>query len=638
MAINPGNLYPGKTKAPDADYPYGSARNVTTPGDGTGTPWEAALVNDIFGFQQALLDGAGLVPSGTPERVGSSQYLNALRALSIFKYNAAQTYQAGQFVTTSEALYRLKVGGDGSVNPDVDDGTNWERAPDAAGLNRRPVYFDTVELLRQTVGQLEGQPAIITGTGGYGQFSVYWAGASTAPDDGRDVFAVDGEVTGRWLRVPSLRTSDDPDDYIFPSLKEGTDIIAKGGAGSPTESYREIGNVLFDPEAPSDERYKFVYSAVSGTYAQDNVFVGWAKSADGKTWVNEGLLSISRAAEDPYVLKHNGVYYLYAEDKEIIPFTSIRLYTSTDFVTWVDEGNALDPVAGGWEAQDVSSPVVFVEDDTFYMLYEGRATGQGGAVGLATSTDGVTWTRNVNNPVVTGFNDTFGYAGDLKWAQSVVPDDIRKVDGRYIFVTHAVLESETGGLRFLSGILSSSDLENWRDELKQPAGTFGQATVMFLETNSGVLFLATSDTGIGMHRLDRDRNLHISLVDDDGTALTAGVFTDIVYTRERIGAEEWDLATSEFTAKVGGVYQFECLQAFNTTSTDRGRTSIQLEVDGSTTLNLFSGDITWAASTVSGSYSIYLYAGQKVKFKVFADTSTGITTTGTGRAFITRLS
>lgn len=81
MAINPGNLYPGKTAAPDADYPYGRARNVSTPGDGTGTPWEAALVNDLFGFQQALLEGAGIVPSGTPERVGQSQYLQSLRRL-----------------------------------------------------------------------------------------------------------------------------------------------------------------------------------------------------------------------------------------------------------------------------------------------------------------------------------------------------------------------------------------------------------------------------------------------------------------------------------------------------------------------------------------------------------------------------
>lgn len=75
MAINPETQYPGKIAPSTPDYPYGAARNVTIPGDGTGTPWEAALVNDILGWQQALLDDAGVVPSGTPEKVGASQYI-----------------------------------------------------------------------------------------------------------------------------------------------------------------------------------------------------------------------------------------------------------------------------------------------------------------------------------------------------------------------------------------------------------------------------------------------------------------------------------------------------------------------------------------------------------------------------------
>lgn len=81
MAINPEALYPGKIKPSSASYPYGEARNVTTPGDGTGTPFDAALVNDELGFHQDLLSQAGIVPSGTPEKVGASQYLDAIRRL-----------------------------------------------------------------------------------------------------------------------------------------------------------------------------------------------------------------------------------------------------------------------------------------------------------------------------------------------------------------------------------------------------------------------------------------------------------------------------------------------------------------------------------------------------------------------------
>ena len=80
MAINPSNRYPNNVDPASTEYPYGKARDVTVPGDGTGTPWESALVNDLFGFQQALLDDSGDVPTGTPERVGASQYLNSIVA------------------------------------------------------------------------------------------------------------------------------------------------------------------------------------------------------------------------------------------------------------------------------------------------------------------------------------------------------------------------------------------------------------------------------------------------------------------------------------------------------------------------------------------------------------------------------
>lgn len=79
MAIKPDVLYPGKITPASSQYPYGKARNVSTPGDGTGTPWEENIVNDIFGFQQAILDAGSVIPSGTPDYVGASQYLTALQ-------------------------------------------------------------------------------------------------------------------------------------------------------------------------------------------------------------------------------------------------------------------------------------------------------------------------------------------------------------------------------------------------------------------------------------------------------------------------------------------------------------------------------------------------------------------------------
>lgn len=102
MAINPETQYPGKIAPSDANYPYGSARNITVPGDGTGTPWEAAIVNDMLGWQQALLARAGVVPSGTPETSLVSQFLKS--QLAIFAVNHSH-------VVTMVADADLKSGG-----------------------------------------------------------------------------------------------------------------------------------------------------------------------------------------------------------------------------------------------------------------------------------------------------------------------------------------------------------------------------------------------------------------------------------------------------------------------------------------------------------------------------------------------
>lgn len=84
MAINQYLRYPTKTDAPSPAYPYGSARNISVPGDGTGTPWEQAIVNDLWGWMQQLLDAASIVPTNSPDEVGASQYFTAMRATAGF--------------------------------------------------------------------------------------------------------------------------------------------------------------------------------------------------------------------------------------------------------------------------------------------------------------------------------------------------------------------------------------------------------------------------------------------------------------------------------------------------------------------------------------------------------------------------
>lgn len=81
MAISPKNLYPSRVIDGNAGYPYGKALNLQNGIQGTGTPLEEKWVNDQWGFHQALLAEAGIVPNGSPDKVGGSQYLDAIATL-----------------------------------------------------------------------------------------------------------------------------------------------------------------------------------------------------------------------------------------------------------------------------------------------------------------------------------------------------------------------------------------------------------------------------------------------------------------------------------------------------------------------------------------------------------------------------
>ena len=84
--INLETQYSGKITPSSPQYPYGEPRNISTPGDGTGTPWEAAWVKDMAGQQQSVLVEAGVVPSGNPDTAedshASSQFLLAIKKIS----------------------------------------------------------------------------------------------------------------------------------------------------------------------------------------------------------------------------------------------------------------------------------------------------------------------------------------------------------------------------------------------------------------------------------------------------------------------------------------------------------------------------------------------------------------------------
>ena len=123
MAIVPSTDYSGQIETGDAGYPHGKAKNVGVSGDGSGTPLERNWVNDIWGFFQSLLDRAGITPSGSPDEVGASDYIDALDDMIGFekrlvRYDLASALRSGNdldLAADSFSVRDISIGNHGYI-------------------------------------------------------------------------------------------------------------------------------------------------------------------------------------------------------------------------------------------------------------------------------------------------------------------------------------------------------------------------------------------------------------------------------------------------------------------------------------------------------------------------------------------
>ena len=89
------------------------------------------------------------------------QLIAYLHQQGIPEWNTSQEYYRGSVVTTLAGIYRLKNGGDATVDPDNDNGTNWELAPTRAQVdakaNQATTYTETEvdALIRPVVGEVK---------------------------------------------------------------------------------------------------------------------------------------------------------------------------------------------------------------------------------------------------------------------------------------------------------------------------------------------------------------------------------------------------------------------------------------------------------------------------------------------------
>jgi hypothetical protein len=193
--------------------------------------------------------------------------------------------------------------------------------------------------------------------------------------------------------------------------------------------------------------------------------IGYANSSDGISWTKyEGNPVLTPGGNggwddwnvfSPTVVKDGSTYKMWyvAQDSQYSPLR-IGYANSSDGISWTKyEGNpVLTPGGnGGWDDTHVSQPFVMKDGDRYDMWYVGSLP-DAAKIGLATSNDGVSWTKYAGNPLLTTGD------GGLWESRSVVLGSI-VFDG----ITYKMwYEGQTGiesriGLAYYPATLSSYD-------------------------------------------------------------------------------------------------------------------------------------------------------------------------------------
>lgn len=116
---------PGGTTAQN---PYGNIIDESGVDEDDGTVLQAVLFNSLWQGCYALLNAAGLVPSGNVERIGASQVADAIKGGA--EYSANVNYRTGAQVYKSGVAYRATAASGpatAAVDPATDsDFSHWE--------------------------------------------------------------------------------------------------------------------------------------------------------------------------------------------------------------------------------------------------------------------------------------------------------------------------------------------------------------------------------------------------------------------------------------------------------------------------------------------------------------------------------
>jgi hypothetical protein len=142
-------------------------------------------------------------------------------------------------------------------------------------------------------------------------------------------------------------------------------------------------------------------------------------------------------------------------------------------------------IGGSWDAGWVAPVIVLKVGNTFYLYYVGSNAG-GRQVGLATSQDGINWTKNATNPIIPRVPGT--WENETEYSSVIIEGETWKM---------WYLGIGADGV-FRMGYATSTDGVSWTKYAGNPVlGAFGGGQCILKMDNTYVMYAGTTE-GVGL--------------------------------------------------------------------------------------------------------------------------------------------
>ena len=189
--------------------------------------------------------------------------------------------------------------------------------------------------------------------------------------------------------------------YASNPIMVKADNMYEGNAiGSPSVILKNDTLRMFYAAGAKDSRGRINYAySIDGT--------SWTKYNSTKPVLDLGEMGSwdDYFLDTPEIIEDSSGFKLYyfGDTDNFSAGSAIGVATSTDLINWTRA--AENPIIGpgnegDWDGLFIESPTVTFSDGTYYMLYSGIDTTWSVRIGLATSPDGINWTKYAGNPVI----------------------------------------------------------------------------------------------------------------------------------------------------------------------------------------------------------------------------------------------